>query len=254
MKKLTLLSFLLFLLLSFCITQVQAAPLQQEPQPTQQVQVPASEPTAEAPIDSLEEALGTLGIFTAFMLVLAVGAEAVIDSVKLVSGFKRKPTAVDSVNKLKEWLPGSLEELGAGESAVRRLNKTFDSMTSIMADVDKTSVDLATIDQWLPVALKDLSVGGVQKLLDENLPTLHQQLRAKGATQEAIQTVETWVRGALSTIEATTAGELVARWRQALKVLNQPDDVIDKLLSALETWLPGILTNLTIQGSKKVFG
>jgi hypothetical protein len=245
MKKLALLSTLLILLLSFNVILVQAAPMPQDS--------PTNPQASATPIDSLEEALGTLGIFAAFMLILAVGTEAVIDSVKLVSGFKSKPTALDSVNKLKEWLPGSLEGIGASASAVRQLNKTLDSMTSIMADVDRVSVDLATIDQWLPDALKDLSVGGVQQLLDEKLPALRAQLQAKGASQQALQTVETWVRGALSTIEATTAGELMLRWREALKILNQPDEVITRLLTTLETWLPGVLTNLTVTGAKRVF-
>lgn len=253
MKKLTLLFILLFLFIFMFASPARAAPLLQNSPNDQTTSAAPTAQSTETPIDSIEEALGTLGIFAAFMLVLAVGTEAVIDSVKLVSGFKRKPTAMDSVNKLKDWLPGSLEELGAGESAVRRLNKTLDSMTSIMADVDKAAVDLATIDQWLPDALKDLSVGGVQKLLDDKLPALKSQLHARGASPQAIETVETWVRGALSTIEATTAAELVQRWRQALKTLNQPDKVIDKFLHTLEGWLPGVLTNLTIQGAKKVF-
>lgn len=231
-----------------------AATIAQEPEIPRVKSSPAHQPEepADSPIDSIEEALGTLGILAAFMLVLAVGTESVIDGVKVALGFKRKPTALEAVNKLREWLPGQLQEMGADVAAVRQLNNTLDAMSTHMADVDKTATMLAAVDEWLPDALKNLAVHNVESLLDLNLPALTSKLQAAGISDSDINTLETWLRGALSTLEATTAQELLTQAEGFLKRLGQPEQIEKAIRGNLEAWLPNQLRTLTTQGAQKL--
>lgn len=223
-------------------------------EPTTSSPTPGSEAAASSPIDSIEEALGTLGIFAAFMLVLAVGTESVIDSVKVALGFKRKATALEAVNKLREWLPGQLEDMGADTTAVRQLNKTLDTMSSHMAQVDEATAKLTTtaVEEWLPDALKNVAVGQVEHLLELNLPALKHKLADAGINDDDIAAVETWLRGALSTLEATTSKELLAQADRFLGRLQQPEQIGKATQTALAEWLPAQLHDLTSKGAQKL--
>ena len=47
-----------------------------------------------------------LGMFFAMMAILAVGAEVVVDILRVLLGMKRKVTAMEAFNKLANQLPG----------------------------------------------------------------------------------------------------------------------------------------------------
>ncbi|MBN2146750.1 MAG: hypothetical protein JW726_05145 [Anaerolineales bacterium] len=238
-------------------------PLQQDDAPTQTpeaaepTQTPEDQETTQTAepdaFDSIEEVLGTLGVFAAFMLILAVGAEVTIDSLKVIAGFKSKPTALDSVNKLKEWLPGSLEEMGASESSVSQLKLTLDTMAGHMKEVDKATEAIKTIDQWLPDYLKNLSVDKINDLLTNNLPDLKDALK-KQVGQENAGVALGWLRGALATLKVTSVKDLASQARTLLQEVDKFKDdqkVADAIDAALQKVLPSSLSDLT-QGSQKL--
>jgi len=217
---------------------------------------PTPTPSPGAPtnptINSIEEALGTLGIFAAFMLLLAVGTEAVIDGVKVALGFKSKPTALQAVNDLKEWLPGQLQEMSGDAAAVRQLNKTLDALSSHISNVDQAATAISTVDQWLPDALKNLSVGNVEQLLTRNLPRLKDELKKAGIADADIATAETWLRGALSTLQATTAKELMAQAQMFMVALQTPAKTASEVRKFLDEWLHAQLPKLTTLSAVQV--
>lgn len=211
--------------------------------------VPATEPDA---FDSIEEVLGTLGVFAAFMLILAVGTEVTIDSLKVIAGFKSKPTAMDTINRLKDWLPGSLQEMGAGASAVSQLKLTLDAMAGHMKQVDKATEAVQTIDQWLPDYLKNLSVDRLENLLSANLPTLKTDLE-KRVGVENTRVALGWLRGALATLRVTSVKDLSRQARdlvQDLEDLKDPQKVADAIETSLQKVLPENLADLA-QDSRK---
>jgi len=53
-----------------------------------------------------------LGMFAAVMAIMAVGTEAVLETLKLFLGLKRKITALEALDKMEKLLPGQLAALG----------------------------------------------------------------------------------------------------------------------------------------------
>ena len=169
-------------------------PITQDAPPTEGAEATAAEPDT---FTNIENVLGTLGVFSAFMLILAVGTEVTLDSLKVIAGFKSKPTAMETVNQLRTWLPGSLEELGASETAVSKLKLTLNAMAGHMGKVDEATEAIKTVDEWLPDYLKNLSVDKLQTLLtnDENIQKLKEDLGKKVGPGSVAMAVG-WLRGA----------------------------------------------------------
>ncbi len=226
-------------------------PITQDAPPTGGEEEAAAKPDT---FTNIENVLGTLGVFSAFMLILAVGAEVTIDSLKVIAGFKSKPTAMETVNQLRSWLPGSLEELGAGEAAVSKLKLTLNAMAGHMGKVDEATEAIKTVDEWLPDYLKNLSVDKLQTLLtnDENIQKLKEDLGKKIGPGNVAMAVG-WLRGALATLTATSVKDFTSQVREMLKDipdLDNPDDVAKKIQDALDTALPGDIQDLAQSGQK----
>lgn len=80
-----------------------------------------------------------LGMFAAVMAIVAVGTEVVVDSTRVLLGLKRKVTALEALDKLKDQLPGQLAELGVSAPKLEEFKSQVKEMRAIL----QTPLDIA---------------------------------------------------------------------------------------------------------------
>lgn len=83
----------------------------------------------------LTQLFAGLGIFAAVMAIMAVGTEVVIDSLKLFIGMKRKVTALEAMDKLKQELPGQLDDLGVQDWQLKEIDNLFEKLGTTLTPV-----------------------------------------------------------------------------------------------------------------------
>ena len=105
------------------------------------------QPYTTALPDQLARLFAGLGIFAAIMMIMALGTEAAIDSLKLMIGLKSKVSASDALNDMEKYLPGQLAALGAGAAAQGQVQHLIKDMQKTLRPLDDLSSVKAAIDQ-----------------------------------------------------------------------------------------------------------
>ena len=78
-----------------------------------------------------------LAIFSAIMLIVAVGTETVIDSVKVALGLKRKISSLDALKQLGAYLPGELADFGVAQAGQKQVTTLLSEMQEVVIPATK---------------------------------------------------------------------------------------------------------------------
>jgi hypothetical protein len=198
MRRLLPILLLVTLLLALTSTVVYASPLGGQP----------PEPDEER--TGIEDVIGALGLYAALMAVLAVGTEVVIDAVRPIFGLQRKMTSEEAFSKLREWLPGTMRDLGLPEEAENRVQATMKELENTTKDWGDNAQKALTIvqEQW-PNILKDLAVQSVDELLKKYWDkTIFPQLKQAGLTEPEAEKVHAWLATTLNWLSGTSVTDL----------------------------------------------
>jgi hypothetical protein len=76
-----------------------------------------------------------LGMFAAVMAIMAAGTEVVIDTLKVFIGMKRKVTALEAFETLKNELPGQLRSLGIDETWLEEFKTLSEELENTLTPV-----------------------------------------------------------------------------------------------------------------------
>lgn len=146
-----------------------------------------------------------LAIFSAIMLIVAVGTETVIDSVKVALGLKRKISSLDALHQLGAYLPGELADFGVAQAGQKQVATLLGEMQQVVIPVTK---------------LPDLSAAVQAGNLTEALGVLQAMAPDSTAVSQLVQNAQT----------------LVANINQQLNAVTQPiATLLDGLKQGLET-------------------
>jgi len=198
-----------------------AAPLTQEP------------PGA---LDNFSQVIGALGLLAAMMAVLALGTEVVIDTLKLLLGFKRKPATLSALKELGDKLPGQLGDLGLTDEAGKKVSALAQQLGQVLQPVQQVqdfteaakngdlkeafrkadeflhvtdSQQLATLQTAIGQQIRQ-GLGTI--LVRLQLPADQTQAILQAATSIAGTLDQTDVRPALLTGLRDTAAEIMQAW------------------------------------------
>ena len=146
-----------------------------------------------------------LAIFSAIMLIVAVGTETVIDSVKVALGLKRKISSLDALKQLGAYLPGELADFGVAQAGQKQVTTLLSEMQEVVIPATK---------------LPDLSAAVQAGNLTEALTVLQAMAPDSTAVSQLVQNAQT----------------LVANINQQLEAVTQPiATLLDGLKQGLET-------------------
>lgn len=222
MKRLLPILLLVTLLLALTPVIVHASPLIQEGDGGES--------------DAIGNVIGTLGLYAAMMAVLAVGTEVVIDMVRPLFGLKRKTTATEALDSLKEWLPGTMEELGVSPQAQQQLNEQIKKMRDVTTQFgDSMERAEAQIKEHLHDFLKDLAIHGVQHVIDEHWPGpsgLEARLKAIDPKLDTAQ-VRNWLEDTLTQLKDSNVAELASYTQSVTNLLDSVRKQRNELQSPL---------------------
>ena len=238
---------------------------------------------AAGSLDKLSEVLGALGLFSALMVVLALGTEVMIDALKFFVGLKSKPTSLDALNTFADELPGQLDGLGLS-------NESMDKVKQLAADIQVAlkpiqpaqqitqkvrdgdlrgafdllnSSDMTVVKQSLDTGLSTLitrlgvSPEQTQSLVKKALilvgnPT-PQQAEAQilnSLQQVAPLIVQTWAEGNTQAVATGGRTALLQRFNQEvvpdLEKLGLNDQAIQALRGQLDTTINQLSTQSTV--------
>ena len=132
---------------------------------------------AASGLDKLSEMLGALGLFSALMVVLALGTEVMIDALKFFVGLKSKPASLDSLKTFADELPGQLDGLGLSNESMDKVKQLAADMQVALKPIPPTQqITQKVKDGDLKGAFDLLNSSGdmaaVKKSLDTGLSTL----------------------------------------------------------------------------------
>lgn len=146
-----------------------------------------------------------LAIFSAIMLIVAVGTETVIDSVKVALGLKRKISSLDALKQLGTYLPGELADFGVAQAGQKQVATLLGEMNQAVIPVTK---------------LPDLSAAVQAGNLTEALAVLQAMAPDSTAVSQLVQNAQT----------------IVANLNQQLDAVEKPiAALLDGLKQGLET-------------------
>ena len=153
--------------------------------------------------------IGTLGLYAAMMAVLAVGTEVMIDTVRPIFGLQRKTSTEEALAKLKEWLPGTVKDLGLSDEATKSLDKVVGNLEQYTKSFgDKAEQARAIVqDQW-PDILKGLGAEAAETVLETYWGQIESKLQGLGGTPADTAQVRTWLTNALNQFRATGMTDL----------------------------------------------
>jgi hypothetical protein len=187
-----------------------------------------------------------LGMFAAVMAIVAMGAEVVIDTLRVALGLKSKVTAMEAVRRMEQKIPGQLEALGVtaeDQQAFRALlGELQETLATPLAAADAV-VDLRSglfqaayqnlQEQWelgaasTPVAeltgrmadqARRTYVGALQTLLTTRLNLAPGF--AASLTREMDAALKRYVQEKLTTAVAVTPAQMLGAVSQFLQVHN----------------------------------
>ena len=222
-------------------------------------------------MEKLGEILGILGLFAAMMAILALGSEILIDNLKVVIGFKRKPSALDSLDTFSGKLAGSLKDLGSTQEAEKQLQELSKGLQSAIQPVQQVgtlvqNIRNADIKTALETAAKLVSsspnaVKTVQEItselsrgVEETLAEIqiHPTVR-KRITKAIAQTTDAML--ADGTVDEVVhslqeAGIEVATIWVRNEIPKLAEESQDVLLDAVETKLVPVLQNFALDATE----
>ncbi|MEM7115934.1 MAG: hypothetical protein AAF614_26065 [Chloroflexota bacterium] len=170
-----------------------------------------------------------LAIFSAVMLIVAVGTETIIDSVKVAFGLKNKVTTLDALNQLHTLLPGQLEGLGVDKESQKQVDRLLQDVKSIV----KPTLQL-------PDLTKAIAEGDINKFV-ETLQNMAPQATAVQTFASDIQNFIDSANKQFDTLKTPTVkmlDSLIAGFKQVLS-----DQTIATAVAPLS--LNGAVTELT---------
>jgi len=165
---------------------------------------PLAQGGPEEKVVDIGTVIGTLGLYAAMMAVLAVGTEVMIDTVRPIFGLQRKTSTEEALAKLKEWLPGTVKDLGLSDEATKSLDKVVGNLEQYTkAFGDKAEQARAVVqDQW-PDILKGLGVEAAETVLETYWGQIESKLQGLGGAPADTAQVRTWLTNALNQFRAT---------------------------------------------------
>jgi hypothetical protein len=104
-----------------------------------------------------------LGMFAAVMIIVALGTEVLIDSVKVLLGMKSKVTTMEAVGQMEKLLPGQLATLGVSANAQAQ----FRDLTENLNDTLRRTLKPITALTEAKVALQNGQLGTAYVALTE---------------------------------------------------------------------------------------
>ena len=177
--------------------------------------------------------IGTLGLYAAMMAVLAVGSEVVIDAVRPIFGLKRKKTASEALSDLKDWLPGTLEDVGASPEAQRQLNERIKEMEDLALKYEGRAEEIRrVVREEMPDILKDLAIHSIDEALDKGWEKLEPRLR-KIDPDADLEELKGWLKETLTRLEETNIAEIATHLDSVSTLLDAVREQNNKLQGPL---------------------
>ncbi|OQY23614.1 MAG: hypothetical protein DRJ03_05780 [Chloroflexi bacterium] len=178
---------------------------------------PAQDGTGEEE-STIAKVIGALGLYAAMMMVLAVGAEVVIDAVRPIFGLKRQTSATEAINKMREWLPGTLADLGASTEAQRQLNASMEKLEELTTSYEDRAEELHNkIQEAMPTFVKELASKDVRAVMDNRWSELASALKLEENDEGAIKA---WFEETLKELQGTNATEIAAHLQATSTLLD----------------------------------
>lgn len=226
MKRLSLVLLLLVLLLALTPAIAQACPLAQE--------------GGGDEMSDVGRVIGTLGLYAAMMMVLAVGAEVMIDAIRPIFGLKRQTSASEALGKMKDWLPGTMADLGVSAEAQQQLNERIEKLGEVATQFeDRAERVRAAVQEQLPDILKDTAIHTLDDVLGKHWPGLEAKLRRIDPDMDTAE-VKTWLEATLADLEESNVAELATRLHAVSSLLDavrQQNNQLRGPLYKLWRWL-----------------
>jgi hypothetical protein len=218
---------------------------------------PLAQGGGEGEADSIGSVIGTLGLYAAMMAVLAIGAEVLIDAVRPIFGLKRKTSASEALEEMKQWLPGTLEELGANPQAQQQLNEQIETLKEVTTQFEDNAERVRrAVHEQLPNILKDLAIHSLDDTLDKHWPKLEKRLQAIAPDLDAVD-VKAWLEATLTRLGEVNVSELAVHLQSISTLLEAVREQNHKLQGPLIKfwrWLRGTLVNVgdAIEAREKI--
>ncbi len=226
MKRLSLVGLLLVLLLALTPTIAHACPL--------------SQGGGGDEIGDVGRVIGTLGLYAAMMMVLAVGAEVMIDAVRPIFGLKRQTSASEALGKMKDWLPGAVADLGVSAEAQQQLNERIDKLGEVATQFEDRAEQVRTaVREQLPEMFKDMAIHTLDDVLGKHWPGLESRLKRIDPDMDTAA-VKEWLEATLADLEESNVAELATRLHAVstlLDAVRQQNNQLKGPLYKLWRWL-----------------
>lgn len=177
-----------------------------------------------------------LAVFSAIMLIVAVGTETVIDSVKVAFGLKRKISSLDALKQLGAYLPGELAGFGVGQAGQRQVATLLKEMEQAVIPVTKlpdlsAAVQAGNVTEALAVLQAMAPDSTAVSQLVQNAQTLVANLNQQlGAVQKPIAALLDGLKQGLEAVQASPP------LQPYLPALNLPQQLsqLDQFKTTLE--------------------
>jgi len=167
---------------------------------------------------TIAKVIGALGLYAAMMMVLAVGAEVVIDAVRPIFGLKRQTSATEAIGKMREWLPGTLADLGASTEAQRQLNASMKKLEELTTGYEGRVEELhEKIQEAMPAFVKELASKDVRAVMDNRWSELASALKLEENDEV---TIKAWFEETLEELQGTNATEIAAHLQATSTLLD----------------------------------
>lgn len=208
---------------------------------------PLAQGGGEGEVNGIGSVIGTLGLYAAMMAVLAIGAEVLIDAVRPIFGLKRKTSASEALDKMKKWLPGTLEELGANPQAQQQLNEQIETLKEVTTQFEDNAERVRrAVHEQLPNILKDLAIHSLGDTLDKHWSKLEKRLQAIAPDLDTVD-VKAWLEATLTRLGEENVAELAVHLQSITTLLDAVREQNHKLQGPLIKfwrWLRGTLVNV----------
>ncbi len=178
---------------------------------------PAQDGTGEGE-STIAKVIGALGLYAAMMMVLAVGAEVVIDAVRPIFGLKHQTLATEAISRMREWLPGTLADLGASTEAQRQLNASMEKLEELTTGYEGRVEELhEKIQEAVPAFVKELASKDIRAVMDNRWSELASALKLEEGDEGDIKA---WLEETLKELQTTNAAEIAVHLQATSTLLD----------------------------------